>query len=222
MVIDDTEIVVERKNIKHMYIRIKSDGTIKVTAPQKIKDDIIRNFVSSKSDWIIKNEEAVSKRQASDPRKNNYSHLDLWGETYPIEIVITNGKPHIEKTDSLILFYLNDLDDDITKEKLLNNWYRNLLKKEVTAVFADSEKLVGVKANEWHIKNMKTKWGSCNIKDKRIWLNLQLATKPLICLDYVIIHELTHLKERGHNSVFKSYMDQYCPNWRQIKKLLNS
>ncbi|MGI5825509.1 MAG: M48 family metallopeptidase [Bacillota bacterium] len=222
MMIDETEIIVEKKNIKNMYIRVKSDGTVKVTAPKKVKDDAVRNFVYSRKDWIDSHRQAVLKRQAAEPDKNNFTRLDLWGKTYPIEIVITNGRPRVEKHENKILLFLDDSADNALKEKTINEWYRGLLKKEVNGIFAECEKIVGIKANEWHIRNMKTKWGTCNIKDKRIWLNLQLAKKPPECLRYVIIHELTHLRERGHNSVFKRYMDEYCADWRQIKKILNS
>jgi predicted metal-dependent hydrolase len=68
---------------------------------------------------------------------------------------------------------------------------------------------------------MKTKWGSCNIKERRIWLNLELAKKPIECLEYVLVHELVHLLERHHNERFQDYMDQYLPQWRQCREILN-
>ena len=222
MIIDETEIIVEKKNIKNMYLRILADGSVKVTAPKKTKDDAIRNFVCSKQDWIKKHCMALLEKQAKEPSQNNFTGLELWGRMYPLEIVATNGRPHIEKQDDTVYLYLSDVDDDDMKIKTINEWYRGLLKKEITGVFSDCERIVGVKADEWHIKNMKTKWGTCNIKDRRVWLNLQLAKKDPICLRYVIIHELTHLLEKKHNAVFKGYMDQFCPDWRQIKKTLNS
>lgn len=74
---------------------------------------------------------------------------------------------------------------------------------------------------DWGIKKMKTKWGSCNIKERRIWLNLELAKKPIECLEYVLVHELVHLLERHHNQRFQAYMDQYLPQWRQCREILN-
>ena len=82
--------------------------------------------------------------------------------------------------------------------------------------------IVGKSAAEWRIKNMKTKWGTCNIRARRIWLNLQLAKYPVSCLEYIIIHELTHLWERYHNAHFKSLMDKFCPDWRERKKTVNT
>ena len=68
---------------------------------------------------------------------------------------------------------------------------------------------------------MKTRWGTCNVKEGRIWLNLQLAKKPPECLEYVIIHELTHLLEPGHNQRFYQLMDRFLPDWRRVHQELN-
>lgn len=107
------------------------------------------------------------------------------------------------------------------RENVLNEWYREQMKQVVPNVLRKCENIVGVQAEEWYIKNMRTKWGTCNIEKKRIWLNLQLAKKTPECLEYVIIHELVHLLERNHNERFCEYMNHFCPNWREIKESLN-
>ncbi len=221
MIIDETEIIVEKKNIKNMYLRILPDGSVKVTAPKKIKDDAIRNFVHAKTDWIKQHREIILQRQEKDPAQNNFTGLELWGRMYPLEVVATNGRPHIEMREDTVYLFLAEVGNEDLKIKTVNEWYRNLLKKEINSIFSDCEKIVGVKADEWHIKNMKTKWGTCNIKDRRIWLNLQLAKKDPVCLRYVVIHEWTDLLERKPNAVFKGYMGKFCPGWRPIKKMLN-
>ena len=68
---------------------------------------------------------------------------------------------------------------------------------------------------------MKTKWGSCNTKDKRIWLNLELAKKPVECLEFIIVHELVHLLERSHNHIFVGYMNHFMPKWSFYRDELN-
>lgn len=221
MVIDGIEIELEKKNIKNMYIRVREDGSVKVTAPKRIKDEEVRKFVSSRKNWIVEHREQVLRQQQENPGKNNFTSLELWGETLPIEVVNTNGKAKIELQEGVVMMFVAGSADDDVKMKLINEWYRGILKKEVARCIPRLENLVGVKVDEWHIKNMKTKWGTCNVWDKRIWLNLQLVKKPPECLDYVIIHELTHLLERSHNAVFKGYMDQFCPDWRQLRKTLN-
>jgi len=71
---------------------------------------------------------------------------------------------------------------------------------------------------EFRIRNMKTRWGSCNIQAKRIWLNLELIKKDKKHIEYVVLHELVHLLERKHNDNFKAYMDRFMPNWREIRE----
>lgn len=104
----------------------------------------------------------------------------------------------------------------------MREWYRTQLKDIVPQLIEKWEKVLGVKANSWGVKQMKTKWGACNIEEKRIWLNLELAKKPKSSLEYIIVHELVHLLERNHNEVFVNYMNQFMPNWRQHKDELNS
>ena len=99
---------------------------------------------------------------------------------------------------------------------------KNIYLRVVPPLLARAESIVGKRAAEWHIKNMKTKWGTCNICAHRIWLSLHLAKYPLPCLEYIIIHELTHLWERYHNAHFKSLMDRFCPDWRERKKLVDT
>lgn len=107
------------------------------------------------------------------------------------------------------------------RERVLNDWYRDQLKEKLPAVVRRCEKIVGVQAFEWKVKNMRTKWGTCNIDKKRIWLNLQLAKKTPECLAYVVTHELVHLLERNHNEQFQKYMDSFFPDWRVVKSALN-
>ena len=108
-----------------------------------------------------------------------------------------------------------------TREKVLTEWYRRELKEVVEKCLRQCEIIAGKQASEWGIRNMRTRWGTCNVARKRIWLNLQLAKKPPECLSYVILHELTHLYERRHNARFNGYMDKFCPDWREIKERLN-
>ena len=103
----------------------------------------------------------------------------------------------------------------------MNDWYREQLKSKLPEVVQKCEQVVGVHAYEWKVKNMRTKWGTCNIDRKRIWINLQLAKKTPECLAYVVTHELVHLLERNHNEQFQKYMDTFFPEWRVVKETLN-
>ena len=119
------------------------------------------------------------------------------------------------------LFAPSDSTPD-QREAALSRWYRSKLKAEADILFTKWQEVIGVEATNWGIRRMKTKWGSCNTQSKRIWLNLELAKKPLECIEYIVIHELAHLIERHHNDRFIAVMDKHLPQWRSLRKLLNS
>ena len=96
-----------------------------------------------------------------------------------------------------------------------------LLKKDVEKLIAKWEPVMGVKASGVTIRKMKTRWGSCNVRTHHININLALAKKPPECLEYVVVHELTHILEPSHNAVFWGYMTQFYPNWKRVRKYLN-
>jgi predicted metal-dependent hydrolase len=107
------------------------------------------------------------------------------------------------------------------RESVLTEWYRRQLKALIPDLIAEWQPVLGVEVADWGVKKMKTKWGSCNTRDRRVWLNLELAKKPPRCLEYVLVHELAHLLESHHNGRFKALMDQFMPRWRLHRDELN-
>jgi hypothetical protein len=103
----------------------------------------------------------------------------------------------------------------------MQTWYRKDLKARIPALIEKWEPLIGVKVQFWGVKKMKTKWGSCNSRAGRIWLNLELAKKPVQCLEYIVVHEMGHLIERHHNDSFKDLMEHLMPQWRLYRDELN-
>ena len=106
------------------------------------------------------------------------------------------------------------------RQRALSNWYRQELKALIPPLLARWQPVLGVQAAEWGVRSMKTRWGSCNIRARRIWLSLELARKPVECLEYVVVHELVHLLERGHNQRFYAYLDRFLPTWRLARTAL--
>ena len=105
---------------------------------------------------------------------------------------------------------------------LLQEWYRKQLRELIPPLIDKWEPVLGVHVADWGIKRMKTKWGSCNVTAGRIWLNLELAKKPVECLEYVVVHEMAHLLERHHNGRFIAFLDDYLPQWRTYRDELNA
>ena len=93
--------------------------------------------------------------------------------------------------------------------------------ERILGLYKKWEAQTGIKCDSWQTKYMVTKWGACSTDKKKLWFNLQLAQKPYACIDYIILHELTHLITRKHDAAFIAHMDRYMPNWREIRKELN-
>lgn len=224
--IEDIEISVEKKKIKHMYLKVQKDGKVKISAPHTIKKEQIIEFSQEKIEWIrLKQKEILKNNESVELKKLKYINgetLYLWAEPYTLKLIEKNKnykKPFIN--ENTIYLPINPNNTSLEKrEKAIIEFYRNEIKRKIETVLEDCINIVGKRPNEWRVKNMKTRWGTCNIRDKRIWINLQLAKWPEECLKYVIIHELTHLHIANHNKEFKNLMDKFYPNWKEIKQLL--
>jgi predicted metal-dependent hydrolase len=109
----------------------------------------------------------------------------------------------------------------VKREQVMLDWYRKELRGVASGLIDRWQKTIGITLSAWGIKRMKTRWGTCNQKAHRIWLNLELAKKPEYCLDFIIVHEMTHLLEKTHSERFKAHMDTFLPKWREFKEELN-
>lgn len=223
--ISDIEIQVQRKPIKNIHLAVyPPDGEVRLSAPEATEKEVIRLFAISKLSWLKKQIKAFKGQERETPREyvTGESHY-FKGHRYLLKVEETSSKPSIQLEGAKkILMKVPNGADKYYKEQMLQNWYRRELKNQLPELINKWEKVVGVKCKDWGVKRMRTKWGSCNRDAKRIWLNLELAKKPLSCLEYIIVHELVHFHERNHNDSFNKRMDQYMPKWRHHRKELNS
>lgn len=216
-------IAVIKKSIKNMYIRVlPPDGKVQITAPCSAGDDAIRMFAVSRISWVKKQRENFETQ----PRQTKRQYVtgesyNVWGRRYRLDVQYSNIRNAVFLAGDRLVLQVRAESTLEQREHVLNDWYRDQLKSKLPEVVQKCERIVGVQASEWKVKNMRTKWGSCNIDRKRIWLNLQLAKKTPECLAYVVTHELVHLLERNHNEQFQKYMDSFFPNWRVVKSALN-
>jgi predicted metal-dependent hydrolase len=215
---------VTRKRIKTLRLTVHSpDGDVRVSAPLSVPTETIRSFVESRLDWVERHRARI--RAAPKPADFDYvsgEQLPFDGRTYPLLVVHQSGRPRVTLRDGELLVMAIPPDADRSqRERTLHAWYRAHLEAVVPPMIAAWEPRLGVSLAEWRIRRMKTRWGTCSIRARRIWLNLDLATKPRDCLEYLIVHELVHLLEPSHNARFKALMDRYLPNWRELRKRLN-
>ena len=222
--VSNITVDVVRKDIKNMHLAVyPPTGRVRIAAPKRVNDDAIRLFVISKLGWIKRHQKKFENQERILPReyKERESHY-FQGRRYLLRIKETNGIGYVDlKGKTYLDLYVRNNASFENKQRVLSEWYRKELKIMLPELIEHWEKKIGVKVDIFGIKQMKTKWGSCNIEKNRIWLNLELAKKPIHCLEYILVHEMIHLLERNHNNRFKSYMDNYLPNWKQIKDELN-
>jgi predicted metal-dependent hydrolase len=222
--VNDIEVQIVRKEIKNLHLGVyPPDGRVRVAAPHHVSDDNVRLAVISKLSWIKKQQASfrVQPRQSQREMVSGESHY-LWGRRYLLQVVERNGRHELLiKSNKQLILYVQPHTTRANRELVLNEWYRAALKEQLPQLIAKWEPVIGEQVVDWGIKRMKTKWGSCNIEARRIWLNLELAKKPRECLEYILVHEMVHLLERQHNDPFRAHMDKFMPQWRMYRDVLN-
>ncbi len=220
--VEEITIEVQRKKIKNLHLRVyPPDGHVKATAPQRMSDDMIRSFAMSKIDWIRKNRDRIARMKPQPPSEfvTGESHF-LGGTCCRLVLIEQDARPHVEAEEGTLRLYVRPGADVEKRRAVMYEFYRERLKQTLPGMIARWERVIGVRVMEFGVKRMKTKWGTCNRKARRIWINLELAKKPQECLEYIVVHEMVHLLERYHNSTFYGYMDRFLPDWHTYKAML--
>lgn len=219
------QVQIIRKTIKNLHVGVyPPEGHVRVAAPPSVSVDAIRRAVLTRLSWI-KQKQAGFVRQARETERafvSGETHFVL-GRACRLEVQNSSGRPSIELIASgrLLMRCPHDSSTE-TKSKLMARWYRRLLVDKAAPRTKRWARKLGVETPAWGIRRMKTKWGSCNVTQKKIWLNLELAKKPLHCLDYVILHETGHLVSPRHDALFVETLDKAMPGWRQVRSDLNA
>ncbi len=223
LMVDGIPVTVFRKRIKNMHLYVKApDGCVEVTAPMRMDREIIINFVHEKSGWVREKQEEFANRPR--PRKRQYlsgESLYLWGRRYELQVL--EGKRYGLMLEGATAWFTVRAGSTVEqRERYVAEWYRDRLKERIAVRLPAIEMQTGLHCSGWQTKNMTTRWGSCNTGTDKIWLNLWLVKKPEICLDYVILHELVHTRVRNHGADFVAMMDRLMPEWKEIRRVLNT
>ncbi len=218
-------VQIARKAIKNLHLGVyPPGGRVRVAAPLRMTDDAVRLAVVSRLAWIKRQRQRFAA-QARESRRgwvSGESHYFL-GRRYRLRVVPASGPSGVRlrhRTRMELLVPEEATADQ--RERVVQRWYRQELKKLIPALLGEWQARLGVRVTGWGIKRMKTKWGSCSVDAGRIWLNVELAKKPPQCLEYILVHELVHLRERRHNDRFLALMDEHLPDWRQRRATLNA
>lgn len=223
MIIADIAVQVWRKPVKNLNLAVYGpDGRVRVSVPLLTSDKRVRQVVMARMGWIRKQQARFRMLPVQEELKAVSGELHyLFGQTYPLEVIEGSCRHHVSLSNGdRIRLHVRKGTASVKRIQLLNEWYRAQLKIRVPALLEQWQPRVQRKVDEWHIKKMKTRWGTCNIGKNRIWLNLELAKKPEECLEYILVHEMVHLLEQGHSERFYAHMDRLLPRWRNVDQLL--
>ncbi len=210
-------VAIVRKRIKNLHLGVyPPEGRVRVAAPLAVSDEALRLAVLRKMAWIERQRAKFRSQSRQSQREfvTGESHY-FQGRRYRLNVVSHAGPARVARCAGGRIDLLTRAGSGaMQRERVFLGWYRDELKALCRPMIERWEEALGVSVTGWGVKQMKTKWGSCNPEARRIWLNLQLAKKPVHCVEYVVVHELAHLIERSHDGRFIAVMDRHLPQWR--------
>ncbi len=222
--IGEYTIDVVRKDIKKLNLAVyPPHGRIRISVPRQLDDDTIRRHLEAKLDWIRKHVARIEQMEhhPQSVYASGESHY-LEGRQYLLQVISDSPRYMIKIRENTYIDLYEKPGTPISfRPLMMQEWYRVHLKVRIAPLIKKWQLIIGVQIRQWAVKRMKTRWGTCNINAKRIWINLELAKRSDESLEYIIVHELMHLLERHHNRHFESLMDNYLPDWRSRKENLD-
>jgi len=219
----DITVDVMLKDIKNIHLSVyPPSGRVRISAPSRMNLDTIRVFAVSKLGWIKQQQQKLQGQERETRREylDRESHY-VWGKRYLLKVIASHEAPSVALQHRWMLLRVRPGTDAKKKRAIVEAWYRQQLKQAVPPLIARWEQLMGVKVERFFVQRMKTKWGSCNHDARSIRLNTELAKKPQECLEYIVVHEMTHVLEPTHNARFVALMNQCMPQWQFYRDQLN-
>lgn len=214
-----------RKAVKNLHLAVyPPDGWVRAAVPLGVTDEVVRSAVIDKLRWIRQQQATMKDQPRQGPRElvSGETHYVL-GRRYLLDVIEADGPPQfrLAARRRLELRAPAGLERE-ARMRVLNAWYRERLSETLKPLISKWEALLEVEVASVGIKRMKTKWGSCNTTARRVWFNLELAKKDITSIEYVVVHELSHLIVRNHDARFVALMDRHLPQWRAIRDALNA
>ena len=223
--VSGVRVQVFRKGIKNLHLGVyPPHGRVRVAAPLRVSDDAVRLAVIGKLGWIKRQRARfeAQPRQSAREMVSGESHYFL-GRRYRLRVIESDGAAGVTlRNKSTLELHVRPETHTVQRYRVLHEWYRQRLKELIPPLVKKWQMALGVAVPAWSVKKMKTRWGTCNVEARRVWLNLELAKKPVQCLEYIVAHELVHLIERNHNDRFVSILERHLPQWRLNRQELNS
>ena len=219
------EYDLQRKDVKNINLRIKADRTIFLSANSRVSDEVIEEFIQSKSEYILKALAHYEELAKYAPKPKQY----VDGETFRIlghdrRLKIVEGKKNkIESDEVYITLTVKDPNDSVLKKRMLDKWLVSICKDAIqslcNSIYPKFQKY-GVVYPTIRYRNMVSRWGSCQPKRCILTFNYALVEAPLSCIEYVVVHEFTHFLQPNHSKKFYQQLAMFMPDWEERKKIL--
>ena len=216
--VDDLIVTIKyRRKMKNIYLKVEKNADVVVSAPPRTPNYIIKKLVQENIDEI--------KLRRTNILKNGHTFKNyvtgekhyVFGKELTLEVRLGDKNKVTLSNDKL---YLSVKDKYQDREQIVTRELRKVVYNKCLEFLNKYEKLMNVYVEQLRIKKMKTRWGTCNIEAKRIWINYELVKYPVECLEHTIVHELTHLLETNHTPRFYTLLGKYYPNYRENDKLI--
>ncbi len=225
MHIAEFEIEVEHKRIKNIHLSVyPPDGRVHISVPDYMKDDEVSVYLYTKLPWIRKQREAVLAQERQDEREyvSGESHY-LKGRRYLLKVIPSTERAHIVKKVKYLEMYVRSDATTERRKTLMEEFYRAELCSVLESFVVKWSEAMSEHPSTfaWSILHMQKQWGSCITSARKIQFNLLLARLPLRCIEYIVVHEMVHLKNHHHNKDFIAMLDKYLPDWQLRKKELD-
>ena len=220
----EVSVDVVKKDIKNIHLSVyPPTGRVRISAPHRMSLESIRLFAIAKIGWIKQHQKKLRQQDREAPREylDRESHY-VWGKRYLLKIVESEGAPRVELKHKSMLLFVRPGTSEASKREAVEAWYREEIRAAVPALIAKWEPLLGVRVHRFFVQRMKTKWGSSRPESQSIRLNTELAKKAPECLEYIVVHEMTHFLVRRHDDPFIGLLNQHLPHWKAYRDQLNS
>ncbi|MHB8448980.1 MAG: M48 family metallopeptidase [Mycobacteriales bacterium] len=222
--VSDFEVDVVREDIKNLRLAVYPPfGRVRVAAPSQLDDDAIRLAVIARLSWVTKQRKQMRDqlRQTHRDIVNGETHY-LGGRPHRLRVINDGARPHFNiTTPGRLELHVPDGADRDARACRLEAWYRRQLNDSLPELKSKWAPVLRIDAPSWGTRRMKTRCGTCNAERRHIWLNLELAQKNPVCLEYIAVHEMVHLLERNHTHWFYDLMATFKPNWTIHREELN-
>ena len=212
-------VKIVRKDVKNITLKVRPNGEAILTAPNSASDEHIKFIIEKRAKWIAKKRTFFASFKT--PQKEYVSGEDFkyLGRSYRLKVV-QSKEERVKLQRGYLELFVKDKSDIKRKENLIYEWYYEKAMLYFFNILQEFNKIVKQDIKSVKIRQMKTRWGSCNPYKSYINLNIELIKKPRGCIEYVVFHELVHLLYPDHSKKFYDYLTLYMPDWQKRKEIL--